>query len=468
MESRRQGPKQRGWECAGTPARGAAATAPVVLLVEDVGEARRRLADGLRGAGYSVVTAGDEGEALRQAEGAAVDVVVASLRVGPDGGLAFLRALRRRLDVPCLLYGAGAEARVAFEAGRAGALAFVERADELLPALAESVAPTGAAARSPRRGAERLVGASLAMRRMRVAIRRVAPRPVPVLVQGETGTGKELAALALHEESGRAPFVAVSLPELSEGVLESELFGHRRGAFTGANASRAGLFAAADGGTLFLDEIGDAPLAVQVKLLRALEAGAVRPVGGAAARRIDVRVVAATNRDLGELVRRGAFREDLYFRVRGALLRLPPLRERAADLPALAEALLAELARGDARAAPALAPDALALLARLPWRGNVRELRALLENALLWWSGAGAFGRSELLEALASLDAALDADDRDLAGAMLEAWRRCGWNQEAARRELGFSRAAWRSRLARLGLDVARRRRGAAPDWRAP
>ena len=300
------------------------------------------------------------------------------------------------------------------------------------------------------------------MRRVRLALRRVAPRSLPVLLLGETGTGKELAALALHEESGRGPFVVVSLPELSEGVLESELFGHRRGAFTGANASREGLFAAADGGTLFLDELGDAPPAVQVKLLRALEARAVRPVGGAAARRVDVRVVAATNRDLGELVRRGAFREDLYFRVRGALVRLPPLRERAADLPALAEVLLGELSRGDPRATPALAPDALGLLARLPWRGNVRELRALLENALLWWSGAGPLGRSELLEALGSLGGTLDAEDRDLAGAMLEAWRRCGWNQEAARRELGLSRAAWRSRLARLGLDVPRPRRGGA------
>jgi DNA-binding NtrC family response regulator len=356
-------------------------------------------------------------------------------------------------------------ARVGFEAGRAGALAFVERplpvGDELLPALAASVAQR-ARGRPTRRGAERLVGASPAMRRVRLAIRRVAPRPVSVLVQGETGTGKELAALALHEESGRGPFVAVSLPELSEGVLESELFGHRRGAFTGAVAERAGLFEAAHGGTLFLDEIGDAPAAVQVKLLRALEARAVRRVGAAAARRVDVRVVAATNRDLGELVRRGAFREDLYFRVRGALLRLPPLRDRAADLPALAETILADATARDGRASPELAPDGLALLARLPWRGNVRELRGLLENALLWWSGAGPIGRAELLEALASLDSRLDDDDCALAGRMLEAWRRCGWNQEAARRELGLSRAAWRSRLARLGLDVARRRRGAA------
>jgi two-component system response regulator PilR (NtrC family) len=443
----------------------------VLLLAEAGCETRLRLADALGAAGYRVLTAADEGDALRQAARGPVDVVLASLRVAPGGGIALLRALRHRLDVPCLLYGPGAGARAGFEAGRAGALAFVERpfpvGDELLPALAASLAPTGAVSRGPRRGADRLVGVSPSMRGARLAIRRLATRPVPVLVQGETGTGKELAALALHEESGRGPFVAVSLPELSEGVVESELFGHRRGAFTGAVAERAGLFEAAHGGTLFLDEIGDAPPSVQVKLLRALEARAVRRVGAAAPRCVDVRVVAATHRDLGELVRRGGFREDLYFRIRGALLRLPPLRERAADLPALAEALLAELAPGEGRPAPVIAPDALALLARLPFRGNVRELRALLENALVWWSGAGPLGRAELLEALASLDSRLDACDCALAGDLLEAWRRHGWNGEAARRELGLSRAAWRSRLARLGLDVARRRRrraAASPD----
>jgi DNA-binding NtrC family response regulator len=448
-------------------------TAPVVLLVEAGPETRARLADALGAAGYQVLVAGDGREALRQAERAPVDVVLASLRVQPGGGLALLRALRGRVGVPCLLYGPGAGARAGFEAGRAGALAFVEQplpaTDELLPALAASVGPSRAGAPEPRRGAERLVGASPAMRGVRLAIRRVAPRNVPVLVQGETGTGKELAALALHEESGRGPFLAVSLPELSEGVLESELFGHRRGAFTGAVAERAGLFEAAHGGTLLLDEIGDAPPAVQAKLLRALEARAVRPVGGSAERRVDVRVVAATNRDLAELVRRGAFREDLYFRIRGALIRLPPLRERAADLPALAEALLADAAGRDARPRPSLAPDALALLAQLPWRGNVRELRALLENALLWSGGGATLGRAELLEALASLDPRLDAEDCALAGRMLEAWRRCGWNQEAARRELGLSRAAWRSRLARFGLAVPRRRRPAGgPRPRRP
>jgi DNA-binding NtrC family response regulator len=380
--------------------------------------------------------------------------------MAPMDGLALLRELRKRAPLPFVLYSAGADARTVFEAGRAGATSFLAYPfrirEELLPTIAATLAPPAAA---PRRGAERLVGVSPAIRSLRASIRRVAGFSVTVLLQGDTGTGKELAARAIHEESGRGPFVSVSLPELSEGVLESELFGHRRGAFTGAVAERAGLFEAAAGGTLFLDEIGDATPAVQVKLLRALETREVRPVGGVHPRRADVRVVAATHRDLEARVRSGDFREDLWFRIRGAVIRLPALRHRTVDLPVLSAALLADVARAARVPTPALGDDALALIARMPWRGNVRELRSVLENAVLWWRGEGPLGRGELLEAIASLNPQLDADDCALAERMLDAWRRAEWNQEAARRELGLTRAAWRSRLARLGLDVGRRTR---------
>jgi len=378
-------------------------------------------------------------------------------------GLALLRALRRRQQVPFVLYSAGADARIVFEAGRAGAVSFLEYPfriqEQLLPTIAASLAGRGAPREPARRGADRLVGGSPGIRAVRTAIRRVARFSVSVLVQGETGTGKELVARAIHEESGRGPFVGISLPELSEGVLESELFGHRRGAFTGAVREHAGLFEAASGGTLFLDEIGDAPPAVQVKLLRALESREVRPVGSSAARRADVRVVAATHCDLGERVRAGAFREDLWFRVRGTVIRMPPLRARGIDLPALAGALLVEVARAASLPTPTLSSAALDLLALLPWRGNVRELRSVLENAVLWWSGEGALGRAELLEAIASLNPALDASEHAQAERMIDAWRRNGWNQEAARRELGLTRSAWRTRFSRLGLGVGRRTR---------
>jgi transcriptional regulator with GAF, ATPase, and Fis domain len=297
------------------------------------------------------------------------------------------------------------------------------------------------------------------MRRVKAAITRLGPSGTTVLIHGETGTGKELVARAIHEESGRERFVSVSVPELSEGVLESELFGHTRGAFTGAVASRPGLFESATGGTLFLDEIGDTPLPIQVKLLRALETRQVRPVGSSAARSVDVRIVAATNRDLPEMVRRGHFREDLFYRLRGATIHLPPLRQRTGDIEAIALALLEEIAATTRVPIPKLDPGFAAALARCPWRGNVRELRAVLENVVLWSDGDGPLERAQLVEALVAMNPDLTPEDQLLAQKMLDAFRRHSWNQEAARRELGLTRGEWRSRAARLGLDAVRRRR---------
>jgi transcriptional regulator with GAF, ATPase, and Fis domain len=297
------------------------------------------------------------------------------------------------------------------------------------------------------------------MRRVKAAIRRLAPSNATILIQGETGTGKELVARAIHEESGKERFVSVSIPELSEGVLESELFGHARGAFTGAVASRAGLFETAAGGTLFLDEIGDTPLSLQVKLLRALETREIRPVGGSAGRVLDLRVVAATNRDLTEGVRRGEFREDLYYRLRGATIHLPPLREHASDIEAIATAMIDEIAAAARLPVPRLGVGFLAALTRCPWNGNVRELRAVLENAILWWEGEGPLEREHLMEALVAMNPSLDPEDQILAQNLLEAYRRHNWNQEAARRELGLTRGEWRSRFNRLGLDALSRRR---------
>jgi DNA-binding NtrC family response regulator len=435
----------------------------LLLVVEDHDATRSELEAALRDSGYRVLGARDGVEALGVLARDPVELVLSDHRMEPMDGLSLLRAVRRRQPVPFVLYSAGADARTVFEAGREGAVSFLpfpfRIREELLPAIAAGLTARLEGGSGTSHGVARLVGTSTAIRAVRAAIRRVAASGVTVLIQGETGTGKELVARAIHDESGRGAFVSASLPELSEGVLESELFGHRRGAFTGAVSERAGLFEAASGGTLFLDEIGDAAPSVQVKLLRALESREVRPVGASVARRADVRVVAATHRDLAERVRAGAFREDLWFRIRGALVRLPPLRERPGDLPALCAVLLAEIARTARVRTPALAADALALLARLPWQGNVRELRCVLENAVLWWGGEGPLGRVHLLEAIASLHPALGPEDPLLASRMLDAWRRHGWNQEAARRELGLTRAAWRSRLARLGLGAAGRAR---------
>jgi len=232
-----------------------------------------------------------------------------------------------------------------------------------------------------------LIGRSEPFQAMLQAVARVAPSEAAVLLLGESGTGKELVAHAVHEASPRAsrPIVAVDCASLPETLFESELFGHEKGAFTGAHAARPGLVEAASGGTLFLDEVGDIPLPMQVKLLRLLESGTYRRVGSTEPRRADVRVVSATHRDLGALIGEGRFREDLYYRLSTFPIRLPPLRERPTDVPLLAASLLARIAP---RRRLALAPAAIARLAAQPFPGNVRELRNVLERAALLSDGA--------------------------------------------------------------------------------
>jgi DNA-binding NtrC family response regulator len=234
-------------------------------------------------------------------------------------------------------------------------------------------------------GMQELVGESPAFRAALALVAKVAPSRTTVLLEGETGTGKELFARAIHASSPRRDrlFVAVNCAALSEGILESELFGHRRGAFTGAIADRKGLFEVADGGTLFLDEISEMTLALQAKLLRVLQEGEVRPVGESRTRPVDVRVIAATNRRLDEEVKAGRFREDLYYRLRVFPIHLPPLRERREDIPALARHLVARLAAQLKKPVGPPTPEALAILARYPFAGNVRELANELERAMI-------------------------------------------------------------------------------------
>jgi transcriptional regulator with GAF, ATPase, and Fis domain len=216
------------------------------------------------------------------------------------------------------------------------------------------------------------------MRSLLEMIAKVARSPMPVLVTGETGTGKEVVARAVHEGSGRDPFVPVNCAALPEHLLESELFGHERGAFTGADRAKAGLFEAAHEGTLFLDEVGDLPLPLQPKLLRALESGEIRRVGATRAIHVDVRLVAATNRDLEEEVAAGRFREDLFWRLNGLALHVPPLRERPADVPVFVEHYLGRFPGGRGLR---LSSEALSVLTAYPWPGNVRELKSVVERA---------------------------------------------------------------------------------------
>jgi two-component system, NtrC family, response regulator HydG len=294
-------------------------------------------------------------------------------------------------------------------------------------------------------------------------LRRAAPSRLPVLILGESGSGKEVAARAVHELSPRSKeaFVPVNCGAISPELAEAELFGHERGAFTGAVGSSPGAFGAADGGTLFLDEIGDLPLALQVKLLRALEAGEVKPVGSPRPRRIDVRIVCATHRDLKKLVRTGSFREDLYYRLAGLSVELPPLRERREDIVPLAEHFLSQEADGVQRGFSA---DARARLLAHSWPGNARELRHVVQLAVVLSDGGTIRGAALRIDDGSRRASDGGADPRelvDLRGRTLEqieslairsAWERHRGQRGAMARELGIARSSLLRKLDQLGL----------------
>ena len=298
-------------------------------------------------------------------------------------------------------------------------------------------------------------------------VERVAPYDIPVLLTGESGTGKELFARALHYNSHRAdkPFVAENCGAMPDQLLESELFGHKKGAFTGAVNDRIGLFEQADGGTIFLDEIGEVSRTFQVKLLRVLQEGEVRPLGSNQRRRIDVRVVAATNRSLESEIREGRFREDLYYRLAALRIHLPPLRERPADIPVLARHLLEAAVCAFAKPVKGLTNEALDRLRRYPWPGNVRELQNEIQRMLVMADGdelgAGLLD-PRIRDAMSTLDAAAPAPTQDItlkarietleAQVLREALDRHRWNKSQAAAELGLSRVGLSAKIQRYGL----------------
>ena len=427
-----------------------------ILLAEDSAPTRARLEATLQERGYAVSSARDGSEALARFEREPVDLVLSDQRMPRLDGLGLLRALRARHDVPFLLYSADAAPDVAFHAARLGASAFLAYPfaidEQLIPAIDESLVAVVPAPANDRLGAARFVGTSAAAAHVRDRIRRLAPTRATVLILGETGVGKEVVARALHEESGRSVLRCFAVTELAESLLEAELFGHERGAFTGAVDARAGLIEQAQRGTLLLDEIGDAPPALQAKLLRVLESGELRRIGGNQPRKLDVRVLAATHRDLERDRRSGRFRPDLYYRLHQAVITVPPLRERPEDIEVLARALLVELAAGLGTAPPQASPAFFAALCARLWPGNARELRSALQAVLLWSDGHAALEPGDLSEALLSLGPAVDAEEQLQRQRLLAAWRAAGGNQEAARRTLGLTRAAWRHRWRRLGL----------------
>jgi DNA-binding NtrC family response regulator len=434
-----------------------------ILIAEDETATRERLEAALRASGFLVVAAADGVEALERLETERVDLVLSDQRMPRLDGLGLLRAVRRVCEVPVILYSSDAEPEIVFRAGRLGAVRFLaypfRLEDQLLPTIAESLAAADARRAAPPQGAARFRGASSAAERVRALVRHLGPSRATVLVVGETGVGKEVVARALHEESGRPRLRSFAVTELAESLLEAELFGHERGAFTGAMQARPGLFEQAHGGTLFLDEIGDAPPALQAKLLRVLELGELRRVGGTGSRTVDVRVVAATHRDLQTEMRAGRFRRDLFYRLRQAVIEVPPLRERADDVDLLAATFLAELAARAGISAPEPSPAFLAALRAQPWPGNARELRSVLQSVLLWTEGRSPLEPADLLESLLTIAPSRSEDEHIECQQMIEAFRGAGGNQEAARRALGLTRAAWRHRWRRLGLPSTTRSR---------
>jgi DNA-binding NtrC family response regulator len=355
-----------------------------VVIVEDDRELRMLLKETLAVAGHGVSDFASAEAALEYLTGAGpADLVVTDLILPGMRGNELLREIRtRRPELNVMVVTAFGSIDSAIELVKAGAFDYLTKpfgTDEMLlavdRALSESrlrreVARLSRAARAPLPG---FVGASRSMQELFDLIHRVGPSQRAALISGESGTGKELVARAIHATSGRGPFVAVNCSAFPENLLESELFGHERGAFTGAAREKPGLFETAHRGTLFLDEVTEMPTALQPKLLRALEIGEIRRVGANTTRTVDVRVIAASNRDIEEAVATGRFREDLYWRLNVVQIPVPPLRARVADIPLLVEHFLA---------GRPITPDALAVLAAYPWPGNVRELRNAIERAV--------------------------------------------------------------------------------------
>jgi two-component system response regulator AtoC len=380
-----------------SPSREGGGPEGLVLLVDDDPGTRKVARANLALEGFDILVASGGAEALERLAASDPLAIVSDLKMPDVDGITLMQRVHAlRPGLPVVLVTAHATVETAVDAMRKGALHYLTkpiRFDELALVLRHAVAHErqrrdvarlhGELERAA--GFEEIVGASPAMAEVFAMVEQVADADATVLLRGETGTGKELVARALHRRSRRRelPFVAVNCTAIPRELMESEFFGHEKGAFTGAVARRIGRFEQANGSTLFLDEVGDLDLAIQAKLLRVLQEQEITRVGAKDAIQVDVRIVAATNRDLEALVRDGRFRDDLYYRLNVIPIRLPPLRERTGDLPALLEHFLGSFAARYGRAASIAPPDLLAAARAYPWPGNVRELRNLCERAVL-------------------------------------------------------------------------------------
>ncbi len=372
-----------------------------ILLVDDEASSRYALSRALSKDGYRFLEAGNGREALESLQKDDVDVMLLDIAMPEMDGIATLKALAK-LDTrpPTVMLTAHGSEKVAVEAMKAGAHDYLTKPyeiDELRVVVRKAVDAAAGAAENRRLKAEvarltsygELIGESPAMRSVFDRIEKVASSKVPVLVRGASGTGKELVARELHRRSGLAgAFVAMNCAAIPETLIESELFGHEKGAFTGATDRRKGKFLLADGGTLFLDEIGDMPHGTQAKLLRVLQEQTIEPLGSDKPMKVDVRVISATHRDLEQGIKDGKFREDLYYRLNVVDIRLPSLAERGSDVLLLARRFLAAAAKTHGKGVEGFTPEAQTAIVKRAWPGNVRELRNVVERAVVLANGA--------------------------------------------------------------------------------
>jgi DNA-binding NtrC family response regulator len=452
-----------------------------VLIVEDESGIRLALRGLLRRDGYEVELAESGEQALRMLQETPFDLILTDLALGRGAsGMDVLRASKaHRPETAIVMITAHGSEKIAVEAMKIGAEDYVPKPfdnEELRVVVARALERTRLERehrmlleRVEREyGFENLVGSGPGMRQVFETIQKVAETDLSVLIRGDSGTGKEGVAQAIHQRSSRRrrPFVAVNCAAISPQLVESELFGHEKGAFTGADARRVGKFEAAQEGTIFLDEIGDMAPETQAKVLRVLEERAFERVGGDRPVEVDVRVVAATHRDLEAEVRAGRFREDLYYRLKVVEIAIPPLRERLEDLPALVERFLTQVAERLGREKKRISEAALARLARDPWRGNVRELRNVIEQAAVLSSGStieaddlrlGEARNAEPHDAQPTpgvpfRDAKREAVDRFERLYILRALREHGGNVSRTAEAIGMVRQSLQQKIRELGL----------------
>jgi DNA-binding NtrC family response regulator len=448
-------------------------TKPRLMVIDDLDSARQMMKRILAGA-YEVYDFGAVADALPAVERAPFDAIVTDLRMPGIDGLEGLRRFKAKVpEVPVVLVTAFATVETAVEAMKAGAFDYLKKPfepEELEMVVARAVEHArlrrdNARLRSELAGGaspQGLIGKSAALKGVLQVLARVAPTDVPILIEGESGTGKDLLARAAHAMSRRAagPYLALNMSAIPENLAEAELFGHEKGAYTGADQAREGYFAEASGGTLFLDEIGLLPAQLQPKLLRVLQDGEYTPVGSRKARKADVRVVAATNEDLGKNVKEGRFREDLWFRLRVVPVRLPPLRERREDIPLLLEHFVRKHAVRLDRPPLPVAPDAMRALLDHGWPGNVRELEHAVERGLLLAQG-DAITLADLPPELSTAPAEPAAGGEGRYRRARDAWeqkfledllREAGGSVGKAAELAGIHRSTLYEKLARYGL----------------